>query len=384
MRFLLVALCALLAGIWLGGHPDALPGGLRDALVDDGSALRSEVIDKIHEEFYRDISKEKLEEESLKGLVRSLQDPYSRYFTPREAKVFNDDLHGRFEGVGMSVRPHALGLLVVSVFDDSPASKSGIRAGDVITKVDGRSLEGVGVSEAVDRIKGRPGTTVRLGYRVGNNPPEKSVAVKRARIRVPVTTTRLRDRAGRKIAHIRLSQFSSGAHGRLASEVRRLRKRGAEAVLLDLRGNGGGLLREAVLVSSVFIEDGLIVSTRGRAKKERRYSASGKVAAKGLPVVVLVDRGSASASEIVAGALRDRLKVKLVGTRTFGKGVFQEIDALSNGGALDITVGRYYLPAGKPLPRNGLEPDVKARDLPRTARDEALPKALDAVVRELG
>ena len=384
MRFLLAVLCSLIAGIWLGGHPEALPASLRDALVDDGPALRSEVIDKIEDAFYRKVSKQKLEEESLKGLVRSLEDPYSRYFTPREAKVFNDDLHGRFEGVGMSVRPHSLGLLVVTVFPGSPASKSGIRTGDVITKVDGRSLEGVGVSEAVDRIKGRPGTKVRLSFRVENKPPEKTVTVERARIRVPVTTARLRERAGRTIAHIRLSQFSSGAHGRLANDVRRLRKKGAEAVLLDLRGNGGGLLREAVLVSSVFIDDGMVVSTRGRAKEERKYRAAGEAAAKGLPVVVLVDRGSASASEIVAGALRDRLEAPLAGTRTFGKGVFQEIETLSNGGALDITVGRYYLPTGKPLPRDGLQPDIKARDLPRTTRDEALPKALDAVVRELG
>ena len=176
MRAVLLAILALLAGIWLGGHPDALPGGLRDALVDDAPALRAEVIEKIQDDFYRDVSKSKLEEESLKGLVRSLGDPYSRYFSPREARVFNDDLHGRFEGVGMSVRPHPRGLDIVTVFRGSPASKAGLRTGDVITKVDGRSIAGTPVSEAVDRIKGKPGTTVRLTYRVGARPPTRPCA----------------------------------------------------------------------------------------------------------------------------------------------------------------------------------------------------------------
>ena len=383
MRAALLAVVALVAGVWLGGHPDVLPGGVRDALVDEEPALRAEVIEKIQDEFYRDVSRSKLEEESLKGLVRSLNDPYSRYFTPREARVFNDDLHGRFEGVGMSVRPHARGLLVVAVFRGSPASRGGLRAGDVITKVDGRSIAGVAVSEAVDRIKGRPGTSVRLAYRVGGKAPEKTVRLERARIKIPVVTGRVREHDGKKIAHVELTGFSTGAHGRLAAEIRRLRGRGAEGVLLDLRGNGGGLLSEAVRVSSVFVGSGVIVSTRGRAKPRRTYRATGSSPAKDLPVVVLVDRGSASASEIVAGALSRRRDAPLVGTRTFGKGVFQEIDTLSNGGALDITVGRYYLPDGKPLPRDGLKPDVAARDKPRTRADEALPVALETLAREL-
>ena len=383
VRAALVAALALVAGIWLGGHPDALPGAVRETLVDDGPALRAEVIRKIQDEFYRDVSKSKLEEESLKGLVRALRDPYSRYFTPREARVFEEDLHGRFEGVGMSVRPNPRGLEVVSVFKRSPAEKAGLRTGDVISRVNGRSIAGLAVSEAVDLIKGRPGTKVTLTYRVGGKAPDKRVRITRARIRVPVVTGEIVEHDGEKVAHIELTGFSTGAHGRLATEIRRLRKRGARGVVLDLRGNGGGLLSEAVRVSSVFVDTGVVVSTRGRAKPERKYNATGSSPAKDLPVVVLVDRGSASASEIVAGALTQRREAPLVGTRTFGKGVFQEIDSLSNGGALDITVGRYYLPDGKPLPRNGLQPDVRARDLPRTRRDEALPVALDTLAREL-
>jgi len=383
VRAALLAIVVLPAGIWLGGHPETLPGPVREALVDEGPALRAEVIETIQDEFYRDVSKSKLEEESLKGLVRSLGDPYSRYFTPREARVFNDDLHGRFEGVGMSVRPHPRGLDVVAVFRGSPADRAGLNTGDVITRVNGKSIAGEAVGEAVDKIKGPPGTRVTLSYRVGGKAPDKTVRITRARIRIPVVTSKLVESDGQKVAHVELTGFSSGAHGRLATEIRRLRRRGARGVVLDLRGNGGGLLSEAVRVSSVFIASGMIVSTRGRAKPERRYRATGSSPAEDLPVVVLMDRGSASASEIVAGALSRRRDAPLVGTRTFGKGVFQEIDTLSNGGALDITVGRYFLPDGKPLPRNGLEPDVRARDLPRTRRDEALPVALEALAREL-
>jgi carboxyl-terminal processing protease len=160
-------------------------------------------------------------------------------------------------------------------------------------------------------------------------------------------------------------------------------RKGAKGIVLDLRHNGGGLLRESVLVASIFVEDGTIVTTKGRAKPRRVYSAQGHAIPRSVPVAVLVDRGSASASEIVTGALRDTHRATVVGTRTFGKGVFQEIEPLSNGGALDLTVGRYYLPSGKPLPTGGIKADVPASDDPDTRRDEALPVALRRVAAKL-
>ena len=153
--------------------------------------------------------------------------------------------------------------------------------------------------------------------------------------------------------------------------------------MLDLRGNGGGLLQEAVLVSSLFIQDGLIVSTKGRNKPEHKFEAEGDAINDEVPLVVLVDGGSASASEIVTGALRDRHRATVVGTRTFGKGVFQELDELSNGGVLDLTVGSYYLPSGENISNKGIKPTVRAVDRPRTERDEALPVALDALARKV-
>ena len=185
--------------------------------------------------------------------------------------------------------------------------------------------------------------------------------------------------------------FSAGAHAQVAQGIRRVRARGAKAIVFDLRANGGGLLNEAVLVSSLFVGDGRIVSTKGRSRPEKVYEATGDPIYGDGPLVVLVDRGSASASEIVAGALQDRKRAKLVGDRTFGKGVFQEVKELENGGALDITVGEYFTPNGRNLGGGGvkvgrgLAPDIKARDKAATEkRDEALDKAVQVVAKQAG
>ena len=191
------------------------------------------------------------------------------------------------------------------------------------------------------------------------------------------------EKAGHKIGVVELLSFSSGAHGLVRREVDKLLKQGAEAIVFDLRGNGGGLLSEAVLVSSIFIEDGEIVSVRGRHRPERTQDAEGDAIDEKIPVVTLVDGGSASASEIVTGALRDRKRAKVVGTRTFGKGLVQEIQQLSNGGVLDITVANYYLPGGETISTKGIKPEIRAVDDPDTDRDEALPVAVDELLREL-
>jgi carboxyl-terminal processing protease len=192
----------------------------------------------------------------------------------------------------------------------------------------------------------------------------------------------------KKIGHVRLAGFTSGAHGEVSAAVHKLLREGADGIVLDLRDNGGGLLNEAVLVSSIFIPDGKIVSTKGRSRPEQVYDATGGAIPSDVPVAVLVNRQSASASEIVTGALQDRKRATVVGTRTFGKGVFQEIEQLSNGGALDITVGEYFLPSGRNIggggvaKGDGITPDVKAVDNPKTKRDEALDKALATVEQD--
>jgi carboxyl-terminal processing protease len=374
------ALGALLLGIFLGGHPDLLPGGVRDAFVEEDRALRAEIIEKIEDNFYRPVDEEELDNASLKGIVNSLEDPYSHYLTPDEAASVRESISGEFEGVGMTVEEDRRGLRVLTVFEGSPAEEAGIAKGDLILAVDGRSIAGVNSEVATGRIKGPAGSEVELEVFSPGTEDARTMTVEREKIDVPVADSRIVRNDGHRIGVVELLGFSSGAHGALRREIDEVIERGADRVVLDLRGNGGGLLNEAVLVSSIFIEDGEIVSVRGRSRPERVEDAEGDAIDEDVRVAVLVDGGSASASEIVAGALRDRGRATLVGTNTFGKGLVQEVEPLSNGGYLDLTVANYYLPGGKTIGEDGLKPQVRARDNPETRRDEALPIALDVLV----
>ena len=375
---------ALCAGLYLGGNPEHLPTEISDIFVEDDRAVRAEIIEAIEDGFYKEVDEDALNQASYKGIVRELDDRFSHYLTPEEAKLFNQSVSGRFEGVGMTVQEHPRGLLVASVFDGSPAKKAGIHPDDVITEVNGDSIAGEPTDVSTAKIKGKPGTTVRLTVQAGGNKKkQRTIEVERASIEVPIVQAEIETSQGKKYGYIRLLSFTSGVHGRLREEIDKLIDQGAEGVILDLRGNGGGLLREAVLVSSIFVEDGTIVSTKGRRRPEREFEAEGDAIDEDIPIVVLVDRGTASASEIVSGALRDKHRATLVGERTFGKGVFQELETLSNGGALDLTVGSYYLPSGENISRTGIMPEVKARDRPRTMQDEAIPVAVEALVEEI-
>ena len=380
---LLVLLTPLLiaAGIWLGGHPNTLPDPVRDALVEDTDGrVYEEAVDTLARDYYREVDRKKLLDRSLEQAVGSLDDRFSHYFAPRDYDDFQEATEGRFEGVGMTVEEVARGLRVLTVYEGSPADRGGLEPGDVITHVDGRSIAGSSSEQSTTRIKGPAGTSVKLTVRSDGRTRQETL--KRAEVEIPVVRAEMRREDGRKIAHVRLAGFTSGAHGEVGEAVRRLLKEGAEGVVLDLRDNGGGLLNEAVMVSSVFIPDGKIVSTKGRSRPTQVYEATGNAIDTDIPVVVLVNDRSASASEIVTGALQDRDRATVVGTRTFGKGVFQEIEPLANGGALDITVGEYFLPSGRNLGGGGVsrgggvKPDVQAVDDPDTPRDEALVAAL--------
>jgi carboxyl-terminal processing protease len=238
---------------------------------------------------------------------------------------------------------------------------------------------------STNRIKGPAGTSVVLRVFTPGDRSDRTVRVKRARIEVPLTRARLKVRDGKKIGVVELMAFSDGAHTLVSRDIKRLRARGAEAIVLDLRGNPGGLLLEGVAVTSLFVDKGEIVSVRGRHRAERTHDAIGDaILRQNVPVAVLVDGGSASASEIVTGALRDRGRATVVGTHTFGKGLVQEVENLSNGGELKLTTAHYYLPDGETIiTGKGIKPQVRAKDNPDTPRDEAMPVALDTVARKL-
>ena len=380
------ALVALVVGVWWGGHPQALPSFLRDMFVEEDVATRAELINDVRDNFYKDVSEAKLEEAALKGMISSLDDQFSEYYTPKEAEQVSQALSGEFEGVGMSVNSENTkdGLRVARVFPDSPAREAGIKQGDLITEVNGKSIVGDPADVSTAKIRGPAGTKVTLTYKPAGKDESETVELERRKLDIPLVDGRIVERDGTKLAHVRLAEFDNGARDQLRKEIRQDLKKGAEGVLLDLRGNPGGSLDEGVYVASLFLEEGkLVVSTRGRTQPEREFEATGDPIDADVPVAVLVDGSSASASEIVTGALRDNGRAVVVGEKTFGKGVFQTLDPLPNKGLLKLTVGSYYLPEGENLAGDGIEPEVKAKDDPETRRDEALPIALRALRAEL-
>jgi carboxyl-terminal processing protease len=378
--FAALAPVLLVLGIWLGGHPSSLPEPIRAAFVDEDARTLDEALDIIEEDYYRQVERDRLVDDSVSGAVSRLRDRFSTYLSPDEYRRFQDSSRGEFSGVGLEITEVPAGLRVGRVYPGSPAQKAGIRRGDTIVAVNRRSIAGRSSRESTALIRGRPGTEVTLTFTSDGRRQTKRM--KRARIDAPSVTSNLRTEDGVKLGVVELSGFTTGAHGEVRRAIDRLRDRGAKGIVLDLRGNGGGLLDEAVLVASVFIPEGTIVSTDGRTRARHVYRATGSAIPGRVPVVVLVDDGTASASEIVAGAIQDRDRGRVVGTRTFGKGVFQEVRRLPNGGALDITVGEYFTPSGRNLGGGGtrrgagIRPDVRATDNPDTRVDEALAVAL--------
>jgi carboxyl-terminal processing protease len=269
------------------------------------------------------------------------------------------------------------------VYPDTPAERARIEVGDVITEVEGKSIAGVSSEVATSRIKGPAGTEVSLRVRPAASGPPRELTVERADIRIPAVDSRLRRVDGREIAYVRFTTFSEGAHGELRDAVERLYREGAEGLILDLRANGGGLLNEAILSSSIFVEDGPIASTESRTQGDRSFPAVGD-AIEPRPTVLLVNRDTASASEILAAALQVNDLATIVGTRTFGKGTFQEVIPLGVGGALDLTIGQYLTADGESILGTGVKPDVRAEDDPKTEdADEGLDRALQVLSSQL-
>jgi carboxyl-terminal processing protease len=384
-----VALLVLCLGLWLGGHPRQLPGFVRDAFVAEPSGLTGEAAEVIEDNYYRPVGETELGNASLQGMVRELRkrhaDRFSEYFSPESLASFNEQIEGRFSGIGLSVIPAKRGLRAARVFPGSPAADAGIEPGDVIVSVDGDPIAGESSAEATAKIKGTEGTEVTVGVLDPKSGRIRRLTLTRAEVALPNVSSRVESFRGHKLGYIRLLSFSEGVHALLARAVRKVEREGAEGIVLDLRGNPGGLLEEAVLCAGVFLPEGeVVVSTDSRTQGHSVHkTVGGNLPAR--PLVVLIDRGTASAAEILAAALADDGHATVVGTRSYGKGVFQEEKGLANGGALKLTVGEYFTPKGVNLARSrGIHPEVKARDNPRTRADEALQRALGVLAGKVG
>jgi carboxyl-terminal processing protease len=347
--------------------------------------LVREVIDNILHGYVEEVDPDKLVEGAVKGAVESLDDPYTHYLDSTHFKTFQENTSGFFYGVGIQIDIKGKYPVVVAPIENTPAWKAGIKEGDLIIKVDGKSMEGVPIDAVVAMIRGEEGTKVVLTIRREGEKNPIDFEVKRARIDLPNIASKM---LNGDIGYVRIHSFGEGTAKSLREAVEKLTEKGAKGLVIDVRNNPGGLLNEAVLTASLFIERGVIVKVESRSGKEEVYNAIRGVHGVGkvydLPLVILVNKGSASASEILAGAIQDHKRGILVGEGTFGKGSVQNMVPLSNNAGLVITTAKYLTPNGRDIHKKGIEPDVKVQageDL--TKEDPQLDKAQEILTRLL-
>jgi carboxyl-terminal processing protease len=342
--------------------------------------LQQRIIEELQANYYKPVDVGKLSAASTDAMLKSLGDPYTVYLTPKEVSDFEEKERGSDSGIGAALQKADAGLVITSVFDGSPAKAAGLVPGDLIVTVDGRATKGVAIETSISRIKGEEGTPVVLGIQPADKEqPVKEVKVVRRTIEIPETSRRIINHRGVKVGYLRLHEFGGLAGRDVRRGVQDLQKKGAQWFILDLRYNGGGLLTQAVDVTNVF-QSGLVASTSGLHSPKEELTADDAVATK-KPMVVLVNGYSASASEIVTGALKDHRRATIIGTRTFGKGLVQTILDLGNGAALKVTTAVYLTPDGSNINKKGIAPDVVVRDKPRTKADEVLQAALRFIAR---
>lgn len=322
--------------------------------------LFAEVFDKVRSEYVEPVNDEELIESALNGMLSSL-DPHSSYLNPKNSKDMDIQTRGEFGGLGLEVTMESGWVKVVSPIDDTPAYRAGMQPGDFITHLDGEPVQGLTLSEAVDRMRGLANTDIKLTVR--RLAVENPFDVKLTRAVIKVQTVKGQTQGD--VGYIRISQFSATTNEDLKRIMANLKKeigKPPTGFVIDLRNNPGGLLDQAVAVSDAFLDKGEIVSTRSRrAEDTQRFNARPGDIADSLPLVVLINDGSASASEIVAGALQDHKRAVILGTRSFGKGSVQTLIPLPGHGSMRLTTARYYTPSGRSIQAVGIEPDIKVQ-----------------------
>ncbi len=319
--------------------------------------LFAEVMERAKATYVEEITDKQLIEAAINGMLISL-DPHSSYLDKKDFKYMTEQTSGKFGGLGIEITMDQGLVKIISPIDDTPAFRAGLKSGDYITNIDGETIIGMTLNEAVDKMRGKPGTKVKLTIRRINEKPF-DVTLKREEIKTHSVKVDVKDD---DVLYIRISSFTEDVSEDIKkafNDETKKRKKPFKGLVLDVRNNPGGLLDQAVGVSELFLNQGEVVSTRARNEDDTlRYSAKGSDITNGLPIVVLINNGSASASEIVAGALQDHKRAVIIGEKSFGKGSVQTVVPLGNYGAMRLTTARYYTPSGKSIQATGIEPDI--------------------------
>jgi len=322
--------------------------------------LFSEVLETIQNEYVEDVDQAEAMDSAINGLLQSL-DPYSSYMNQETFEESQSETTGEFGGLGIEVSMEAGVVKVIAPIDDTPAARAGIKAGDYIVKINAEQVRGKTLMEAVNLMRGPVGTSIEITVRRKGLKKAKIFKITRKIIEIKSVISKLVDN---KVGYLRLRAFNQNSSDQLKKEISKLEKnKKLVGYILDLRNNPGGLLTQAIEISDLFLNDGEIVSTKGKKNREnRKFFARKGDRIKGKPLIVLINNGSASASEIVAGALQDQKRAVLLGETTFGKGSVQSIIPLKNKGALRLTISKYYLPSGKSISEVGVLPDIKIEE----------------------
>ena len=322
--------------------------------------LFGEVLEKINKEYVDEINQSESMDSAINGLLQSL-DPYSAYMSPKILEQMQTETSGEFGGLGIEVSMEAGVVKVISPIDDTPASKAGLKAGDYIVKINNIQVQGKSLAEAVDLMRGPVGSGIELTVRRRGEKKALTFNITREIIEIQSVKSEILEN---NIGYIRLTSFNENSSDQIEKQIKKLKKNeNLNAFILDLRNNPGGLLSQAITISDFFLDNGEIVSTKSRKKSENRkwFAKKGDIT-DGKTLLVLINYGSASASEIVAGALKDHKRAIIVGENSYGKGSVQSIIPLKNKGAIRLTVAKYYLPSGKSISEVGVRPDIEINE----------------------
>ena len=346
----------------------------------------------IDENFLFDYDEKQLYDGSLKGMFENLKDPYTAYYTKDEFDKLMESVNGKYAGIGVAVQASDEGYIkAISVFDQSPAKKAGIEVGDYITKVDGESYSADQLEEAVSKIRGNIGEKVKITVLRKNNKDkaeEKEIEVERADVKVDTVDSKVVEKDDKKIGYIKIKEFEDVTKEEFAKELKSLKDQNVDGIVMDLRNNPGGSLDVCLAIADTFLDEGIIVSTVDKKGKEIVENSDKEMDK--TPMTVLINENSASASEILAGAFKDRGRAKIIGKTSFGKGIVQKLFPLEDGSGVKITISEYFTPNKTKIHKIGVKPDIEVEnnndnilDIEQLDQDDQFNKAMDTLLDEI-